>query len=299
MWFLLKNSGIILYNKYLKGQIVLKKLLKTAAVAGGALCVIKGIDNRLEVTRYNISSKKIPPEFNGFKILQISDYHCDASAGLVGEIKNENPDIIVSTGDLADDKGSYLPALSLCEHLMDIAPVYAVTGNHDLWRSDYEKFERDLSLTGVVTLHDERRILKRNGGEIALSGIDDPFSMNSSKITENLQNSISKFPRYPGYDILLFHRANLFELLKFHGFDLILAGHMHGGQFRLPSGRGIVSPKSSWAGKTPVFFPKYVAGHYRAPRTDMIVNRGIGNPMLIPRLFNRPEITVITLRKEG
>lgn len=274
---------------------MLKKILKTAAITGGALCVIKGIDNRLEVTHYNMSSDKIPASFNGFKILQISDYHCDMIPGLISEIQNENPDIIVSTGDLADDKGSYLPAIRLCEHLADIAPVYAVTGNHDLWRNDYEKFERELSLTGVITLHNERITLKRGGGEIFLAGIDDPFSKNSSKIAENLQNSLSGFPRCSGYSILLFHRANLFEQLKFQGFDLILAGHMHGGQFRLPSGRGVVSPKSSWLSKAPIFFPKYVAGHYRSPHTDMIVNRGIGNPMFIPRLFNRPEITVITL----
>ncbi|MGN0106384.1 MAG: metallophosphoesterase [Hominilimicola sp.] len=276
----------------------MKKLLKAAALTGGALFIIKGIDNRLEVTHYNISSEKIPSAFDGFKIVQVSDYHCDSVPGLITEIKNENPDLIVSTGDLADDKGDYFPAVRLCEHLIDIAPVYAVTGNHDLWRSDYEKFEKEISDIGVITLHNERVILKHGSGEIGLSGIDDPFARNAVKIAENIQASLSKLAHYDGYDILLFHRANLFDQLKYHGFDLILAGHMHGGQFRLPTGQGIVSPKSSWASKTPVFFPRYVAGHYRAPRTEMIVNRGIGNPMIIPRLFNRPELTVITLNSQ-
>lgn len=313
MWFLLKNSGIIerefsFYNgvKYFtllliqseRLQIIMKKLLKAAAFTGGILFVINGLDNRLEITHYNISSKKIPVGFDRFKILQLSDYHCDSIPGLIEEINREQPDIIVSTGDLADDKGSYLPALRLCEHLTDIAPVYAVTGNHDVWRSDYEKFEKELSMIGIKTLHNERTLLKRGDSEISLSGIDDPFSMNASKIAENIQASLAKLPKYSGYDILLFHRANLFEQLKYHGFDLILAGHMHGGQIRLPSGQGMVSPKSSWVSKTPVFFPKYVAGHYRAVRTDMIVNRGVGNPMLLPRLFNRPELTVITLQNK-
>lgn len=273
----------------------MKKILKTAALTGGLLCIVKGLDNRLEVTHYSISSKKIPPSFNSFKILQISDYHCDSIPGLVEEVVREMPDIIVTTGDMAHDKGSYMPAIRLYEHLCDIAPVYAVTGNHDLWRSDYESFERDLEKIGVKTLHNERIILEKDGGKIALSGIDDPFAMNNVKIAENLQCALSRLKRYNGYDILLFHRANLFEQLKYQGFDLILSGHMHGGQFRLPTGQGVVSPKSSWASKAPVFFPKYVAGHYRSPRTDMIVNRGTGNPMFIPRLFNRPEITVITL----
>lgn len=276
----------------------MKKLLKTAAVAGGVLCVVKGLDNRLEVTHYDIASRKIPSSFDGFKILQISDYHGDSIPGLVDEIKREEPDIIVSTGDMVHDRGSYMPGVRLCEHLTDIAPVYAVTGNHDIWRGDYREFENALSDAGVRTLHNERVMLKRGESEISLSGIDDPFSKNASTIAENVQESLSELPRYEGYDILLFHRANLFDQLKHRGFDLILSGHMHGGQFRLPTGQGVVSPKSSWASKTSMFFPRYVGGHYRSAGTEMLVNRGVGNPMLLPRLFNRPEITVVILHNK-
>ena len=276
----------------------MKKLLKAAAFTGGVLFIINGLDNRLEVTHYNISSKKIPPEFDGFKILQLSDYHCDSVPGLVDEIKREQPDIIVSTGDMVHDKGSYLPGVRLCEYLADIAPVYAVTGNHDIWRSDYREFEDALADAGVKTLHDERVTIKRGSGEISLSGIDDPFSMNASTIADNIQQSLTNLGRYDGYDILLFHRANLFDQLKHRGFDLILSGHMHGGQFRLPTGQGVVSPKSSWASKSSMFFPKYVGGLYKAHNTEMIVNRGVGNPMILPRLFNRPEITVVTLHSK-
>lgn len=276
----------------------MKKFLKAAALTGGALCMIKGLDNRLEITHYDIDSNKIPESFDGFKILQVSDYHCDGPVGLVEAIAHEKPDIIVSTGDMIHDKGSYMPGVRLCEHLTDIAPVYSVTGNHDVWRSDYLEFERELDTLGVRTLHDERVILKRGDGEISLSGIDDPFALNASRIAENVQSSLSKFSRYDGFDILLFHRANLFSQLKHHGFDLILSGHMHGGQFRLPTGQGVVSPKSSWAAKSPMFFPKYVGGHYKGAHTEMIVNRGIGNPMIIPRIFNRPEITVINLKSK-
>lgn len=273
----------------------MKKLLKTAIFAGGILCVVKGLDNRLEVTHYEIENENIPPAFDGFKILQISDYHCDSVPGLIDEITREEPDIIVSTGDMVHDRGSYIPGVRLCEHLTEVAPVYAVTGNHDLWRGDYGEFEKALSQTGVRTLHDERVILRRGGSEISLSGIDDPFSMNSSAIADNIQASLTKLGTYSGFDILLFHRANLFDQLKHRGFNLILSGHMHGGQFRLPSGQGVVSPKSSWASKSPMFFPRYVGGLYKSHRTDMIVNRGVGNPMVLPRLFNRPELTVVTL----
>lgn len=275
-----------------------KTVLKAAAIAGGALCIAKGFDNRIEVTDYTVSSPKIGKGFDGFRIVQISDYHCDSIPGLAEEIKGLRPDIIVSTGDLAHDTGSYKPAVRLMERLAKIAPVYSVTGNHDIWRADYAEFEEELDAAGVKTLHDESVMLSSGGDELRLAGIDDPFSSEKSNIQENLENSISQLPRYGGYTILLFHRANQMDILKYHGFDLILAGHMHGGQFRLPWGTGVCEPKSSWGSGSRAFFPKYFAGLYESHGTKMIVNRGLGNPMIIPRLFNRPEITVVELAHE-
>ncbi len=274
----------------------MKKLVKTLALTGGILCAVKGLDDRLEVTHYIMESPKIPKAFNNFRILQISDYHADAVPGIISEVRCEAPDIIVSTGDLVHDRGSYAPGVMLCERLMKIAPVFAVTGNHDVWRADYQKFESELVNIGVRMLHDERVELQIGDSAIGLSGIDDPFSVEGENLTAKLEESIHALPHYNGYDILLFHRANLFDMLKNRGFDLILAGHMHGGQFRLPNGKGLVAPKSGWGANAPVFFPKYVGGHYRYKGTDMLVSRGIGNPMIIPRLFNRPEIVVVTLR---
>lgn len=274
----------------------MKKLVKNLALAGGILCVVKGLDDRLETTHYLMQSPKIPKEFDGFRIVQISDFHSDSVPGLVDEIRNEAPDIIVSTGDLVHDRGSYASGVRLCERLIKIAPVYAVMGNHDVWRSDYSAFESELTSIGVKTLHNERIEIKNNGKKIGLAGIDDPFTQDKGRIKKAIKKSLEKLPKYSGYDILLFHRANWSDLLKNRGFDLILSGHMHGGQFRLPfGGRGMISPKSSWSGSR-MLFPKYFGGHYKSTKTHIIVNRGVGNPMIIPRLFNRPEITVITLK---
>ncbi len=274
----------------------MKKTLKMLALTGGILCAVKGLDNRLEVTHYIIESPKIPEDFNNFRILQISDYHSDTVAGLVNAIKVESPDIIVSTGDLVHDRGSYMPGVNLCRRLCEIAPVYAVTGNHDVWRADYEDFDKMLTEVGVHSLHNERIELKRNNSRIGLCGIDDPFSVDGNNITDTLNNAVKEIEPYDGFDILLFHRANLFDFIKNSGFDLILSGHMHGGQFRLPNGKGLVAPKSAWGSNSPMLFPKYVGGYYKHKDTKMIVSRGIGNPMIIPRLFNRPEIVVITLK---
>ena len=270
-----------------------KTFLKGAAIIGGALLVAKGLDDRLETTHYTIHSDKIPKEFDGFRVVQISDFHASAVPGLINEIKGENPDIIVSTGDLVHDRGSYEPGISLIKKLMSIANVYAVTGNHDLRRNDYSEFQRALDRTGARTLHNESVTLTRNDAEITLSGIEDPFSEDGNTIAENVAKAINNIEKSDDFHIVLFHRANHMDLLRHSGFDLVLSGHMHGGQFRLPNGRGICAPKSSWGSGSPMLFPKYFAGHYRYGNMDMIVNRGIGNPMVIPRLFNRPEITVI------
>ena len=111
-------------------------------------------------------------------------------------------------------------------------------------------------------------------------------------ITENIEYELSKAD---AFSILLSHRADLYPDIKDTGVDLILSGHMHGGQIRLPWGNGVFSPTSSIPSGESLLFPKYFGGYYSYKDTHMIVNRGLGNPMIIPRLFNRPEITVITL----
>lgn len=275
------------------------KTITKFLIVGGALCAIKGLDNRLEVTNYTIKSSKLPKNFNGFKIAQISDYHCDSIPGLESQIANESPDIIVCTGDMADDKGSYRPAVNLISRLADTAPVYMVTGNHDMWRSDYTEFLHECEYEGARYLHNDRIELEKDGDYIALSGIDDPFVRDKVKMVQAIKKSLSQLSYYDGYEILLFHRANMLDECRNKGFDLILSGHMHGGQIRLPlSNNGVCAPSSSMLSGSSMFFPKYSGGLYDDGKTKMIVNRGLGNPMVIPRLFNRPEITMITLETE-
>ena len=275
----------------------ISKLIKGSVLAGGIILAVRGLDDRLETTHYVIESDKIPEGFDGFRIVQISDVHASVIPGIVDEIRGEAPDIIVSTGDLVHDCGSFEPGIRLIKRLNDISPVFSVTGNHDLRRTDYDKFQNELDKTGARTLHNESVIIKHKGSEITLSGIEDPFSEDGKTIEQNINAALSAISHTANYHIALFHRANHMNLLKKKGFDLILSGHMHGGQIRLPNGRGVCAPRSSWGSGSPMFFPKYVAGHYKNGDMHMIVNRGVGNPMIIPRLFNRPEITVIILKK--
>lgn len=274
------------------------KLWSKLLLAGGVVLAVNGLDNRLEVTHYAPEFAELPENFDGYTIAQISDYHCDSIPGIESEIKNEAPDIIVCTGDMADDKGSYMPAIRLLERIREIAPVYMVTGNHDLWRTDYTEFLNACEKVGAKYLHNERVILERGNECISLSGIDDPFICDRDKISQALDKSISELGKFDGFEILLFHRANMLDNFRARGYDLILSGHMHGGQIRMPfTKNGVCAPTSSIRMGGQAFFPQYCGGYYTLGKTQMIVNRGLGNPMVIPRLFNRPEITIVKLKR--
>ena len=274
----------------------MKKILKAAAFAAGGAVLARGLDSRLETTRHTIRSAKIPAEFDGYKIIQISDVHSDEVPGLISEIRLEKPDIIVSTGDLAHHTGGYEKAVSLIDTLLDIAPVYAVSGNHEAWRADYSRMNRALMDIGAKPLSNTSITLEKDGAQIGLSGIDDPFSVVSQKIRDYLDKAMSVLTPIDGYNILLFHRANWLDYFAASNFDLIISGHMHGGQMRIPYLGGVVSPRSSWASTKQVLFPKYVGGRYKIENTELIVSRGLGNPMIIPRVFNRPELVIISLK---
>ncbi len=266
--------------------------------AAMVLVAAKGFDNRLEVVHYRVKSKKLHQEFNNFRIVHISDFHCDKTAGIIDAIRNERPDIICATGDMTHDVGSYEPFINLLGAMLEIAPVYIISGNHDVWRTDCDELIRKCKQMGAVYLQDERVYIKKGDAQIAITGIDDPFSSTYRIINENIQKSLSKFSEYNGYNILLFHRANLLDKFKGKGYDLILSGHMHGGQIRIPGIGGMICPKTNLHDKTKILFPKYLGGEYDIGDTKAVVSRGIGNPVIIPRIFNKPEICSIILNAE-
>ncbi len=272
------------------------KKINMLLLAGAALVVAKGLDNRLEVTHYTVNSPKIPKEFDNFRISLIADFHCDTTAGLTDAIRGEHPDIICAAGDMTHDDRSYLPYTNLLKGLLDIAPVYMISGNHDVWRSDYKELVSACKNMGANFLQNERSFIKRGDAQIGICGIEDPFSVTAEGIRQNISDALSQVTGYEGFDVLMFHRANLLDMLVNHGFDLILSGHMHGGQVRIPGIGGLVCPKTNLNDKTRILFPKYFGGEYEKDGTKMIVTRGIGNPTIIPRLYNRPEICTIVLK---
>lgn len=247
---------------------------------------------------YTFTSEKLPESFSGFKIAHISDPHSVPAAGTCEIIAAAKPDIAVITGDLLnDDKKSTEKTDKMIEVLTSICPTYFISGNHDLWRSDRKEVFARYEKTGARFLDGKCEIISRNGESIALFGIPDPFSRVPREIKKNIETAFSAAEEFDGYKILLFHRANLFDDIKDYGYELILSGHMHGGQVRLPVLGGILAPSSALFSGKRMLFPKYCSGVVAYKETTMLINRGIGNTLPVPRWGNPPEVGIVTLKR--
>lgn len=243
------------------------------------------------VTHYQVKSGGIPSSLNRYKIAVVSDLH-NARFGknnrrLISLIEKENPDIIAITGDLIDAKNTDIEtAVNFAKELVEIAPCYFVTGNHEAnIRGKYEELEENLLEAGVVILHDSSELITKNNDTIRISGLDDPYFTNSYL---SVKERISSMNLTENYTVLLSHRPEIFSIYASENIDLALCGHAHGGQFRLPFIGGLIAPNQG-------FLPKYDAGKYQENNTTMIVSRGIGNSIIPIRFNNRPEIVVVAL----
>lgn len=255
----------------------------------------------LELNTYTVSSGRLPEAFDGYRIAHISDLH-NTEMGkdndkLLNMLREAKPDIIAITGDLIDSRNTDIEiALQFVEEAVKIAPCYYVTGNHEARVSEYfDDLKNGLTELGIIILEDERVDLDKNSETITLIGINDPsfksdylFGDSETVVETHLHELMNE--SY-SFTLLLSHRPELFEIYVNNEVDLVLSGHAHGGQFRLPFVGGLVAPNQG-------LFPKYDAGLYTEENTNMIVSRGIGNSILPFRFNNRPEVILIELQSE-
>ena len=250
----------------------------------------------VELNNITISSRDLPSAFSGYKIAQISDLHNaqfgNENAMLIRLLKEASPDIIVITGDIVDSTHTDMDtAIAFVRNIVKIAPCYYVTGNHEAWLgSDYNELENALIDEGVIVLHDEAVTLEKEGQAIQMIGVDDPdFSyIAADKIISAKLEHINITQEFT---IMLSHRPELFDSYVENEIDLVLSGHAHGGQVRIPLIGGLIAPNQG-------LFPKYDAGVYSEGNTTMVVSRGIGNSVIPIRINNRPEIVLIELQSE-
>ena len=257
-------------------------------------------NNSIVTTPYNFSTDKVPQNFNGYKIVQLSDLHSKSfennHSDLVKKVKKVKPDLIVFTGDLIDsDRYNEKTSLTLMEKLVQIAPVYYVTGNHEWWSGKFNSLEDKLKDTGVHVMRNTVEEITIGKDEIQIIGIDDPAKVNESYVEraiaeEDIKNAIKGLEEGVNFKILLSHRPELFSLYTQYEFDVVFSGHAHGGQVRIPFVGGLVAPNQG-------LFPEYSSGMHAVDKTTMIVNRGLGNSIIPLRVFNRPEIVVVALKR--
>ena len=250
----------------------------------------------LQVDRFTYASPRLPAGFDGCVVVQLSDLHGalfgENNQDLIDAVRAENPDYIFLTGDLLDryrrTPQSY--AVDLGRAMAAIAPTYFVTGNHEWALPDVPGLKAQLEEAGVTVLSNEFTTLERNGDAIVLAGIDDPNGYADQKTPEELAAEVAATGEAP-YWMLLAHRNTLFaDVYSRLGADLTLCGHGHGGLIRLPFTDGLASTDRT-------FFPTYTAGFYEANGAEVFVSRGLGNSGKTFRLFNRPQVAVLTLQR--
>lgn len=274
-----------------RGRGCLTALIILALIAAAAAFLIKDSREDLEISRYEVASQKLPESFDGFKIVQLSDLH-GAEFGedgmeLVDKVGSLEPDIIALTGDFVTDEGDLAAVEKLAGRLTELCPVYFVSGNHEFGSGLAIKVRNILERAGVKYLSNEYLTISRGEDEILLGGVEDPLAYADMLSPDELAQKMNDAAP-DAFKILLGHRNYWMTEYPELPVDLIFCGHAHGGLIRIPGVGGLI-------GTDRRLFPDFDAGQFNNGRYTLIVSRGLGNSVPIPRIFNRPEIVCVEL----
>lgn len=264
-----------------------------AVLAALALLTEAALDQRLIVRHYEIDAEEITAPV---RLAVVTDLHeCDYGEGgveLLTAVRGQTPDVVLCVGDMFADGGSYAYGLAVMEALAAEWPTYYVTGNHEYWTNEVDRISALVAETGVTVLDQACAMLEMNGQRISLCGVPDPYAMVYSGAPDTeVQLAQTIVQAEPGtFTLLMAHRPELIDKYAAASFDLVVSGHAHGGQVRIPGLlNGLYAPNQGW-------LPKYAGGLYEADDTQMIVSRGLARESTrLPRIFNRPELVIVTL----
>ncbi len=274
-----------------RGRGCLTALIILALIAAAAAFLIKDSRDDLEISRYEVKSQKLPESFDGFKIVQLSDLHGaefgEDGMGLVEKVKELEPDMIALTGDFVTDEGDLAAVEKLAARLTELCPVYFISGNHEFGSGLAVKVRNILERAGVKYLSNEYLTISRGEDGILLGGVEDPLAYADMLSPDELAQKMNDAAP-DAFKILLGHRNYWMTEYPELPVDLIFCGHAHGGLIRIPGVGGLI-------GTDRRLFPDFDAGEYNNGRYTLIVSRGLGNSVPIPRVFNRPEIVCVEL----
>lgn len=285
-------------NEEKKKHPIIKFIIIFILIIAAILLYSRFIATKGLVTKeYKITSSSIQDNFHGFKIVHISDVHYGRTTdkkdlnNMVKEVNLLKPDIVVLTGDLIDRdtkldddlKGEISEALSSINANVG---KYAISGNHD---SNFSEWESIINDSGFKNLNDTYELIYNDGyTPILLAGLSSNLN-NQVDITERY-NKILEYSNNENikelYKILLIHEPDYINNIDYSNFNLILAGHSHNGQVRLPFMGGIILPNGA---------KKYYKEHYKINNTDLYISSGIGTSGISFRLFNKPSINFYRL----
>lgn len=279
------------HNKSGKKQRKILALL-LACILG--IIALFAFNTKMKIQHYSLESEKLTAPV---RIVLITDLHsCSYGKGqreLIDAIHAQKPDIILLGGDICDDKLPHRNTELVLRAIADKYPCYYVTGNHEYWSREIEKILKIFQSYNIPVLEGSFDTIDVRGQKLNICGISDPdilkYTDKNYSITEQLKDA-AVASENGNYSILLAHRPELIDSYLNYDFDLILAGHAHGGQWRLPGIiNGLFAPNQG-------FFPRYAGGKYRFDDSYMIVSRGLARESTrIPRIFNRPELVVIDI----
>ena len=245
----------------------------------------------LTTTRYTVIDKRLPKNFSGLRLLQISDLHGKEfgkeNQRLVEQIRKIKPDAILITGDILLSRRPNLGrAERLVRQVKEIAPVYYVSGNHEKRCGSYKECIDRLEEAGITVLEDRRVQIRRGEERVDLVGIKDR-KKEELGATETFLGGVAD----PGaFQLLLAHRPERIELYAKYGFPLVFSGHAHGGQVRLPFIGGLIAPGQG-------LFPRMTSGVQHREKTAMVISRGLGNSFFPLRFLNPPELVEVTIKQ--
>lgn len=265
----------------------------------GVFCYFQ--NNTIDKTEYSILSDEIK---GAVKLVQLSDMHSKPFKKVLKKLDEIKPDIIAVTGDYINDKCKNKEKMfEFGKELLNRAPVFYITGNHERRLDNFDELMKELSDLGFTVLLNDTAQITVNSSLITFLGLDEnqaDFKDYKARKKgtfkyKDMKPYFEKLDKLGGFKIVLSHFPENFEKVKENNyiqydFDLQLSGHAHGGQFILPFLGPIYSPGQG-------IFPKYARGSF-GQRPQLIVSRGLGNAEFPLRLFNHPEINVIYLEED-
>ena len=244
----------------------------------------------LQTTKTEVFSQNLPQAFDGLRIVQLSDLHGRRFGRenrlLLQRIAALEPDLIAVTGDFLDEDREKSQSLSFLSALSALAPTFYVTGNHEWSLSGLQPLLDEMQSIGVTVLENQGVLLERDGQQLLLGGVHDPCGYRDQPDPLAVGAALRQEVGENTFFLLLAHRNETPAYWAESRADLILTGHAHGGLIRLPFVGGLV-PRHGQMG--------YDSGLYQSGPSQLYVSRGLGGRGL--RLFNRPELSLLILRK--